>query len=169
MPNGIALVVYPGQTPGKVQMILDADGNSDLTNDKVCEVPILDAPAPDESMMANVEGRIFYKSGAIGFGGFPFFARPSGEIYFKGTISNFAGEFFNGRDEYRLELTDPNGDRMITKEDLSAPGLLRLKVKKGDAWAEVHEGTSQIPIGRSLYHLHYVSDDGYLVELEKER
>jgi peroxiredoxin len=169
MPNGIPLVVYPGQTPGKVQMILDADGNSDLTNDKVCEIPILDAPAPDESMMAKVEGCIYYKNEAIGFGGFPFFARPSGEICFKGTISNFAGEFFNGRDEYRLELTDPNGDRMITKEDLSAPGLLKLKVRKGESWVEVHGGTIQIPIGRSLYHLCYVSDDGYLVELEKER
>jgi peroxiredoxin len=168
MPNGIALVAYPAQTPGKFQIILDADGNSDLTNDKVCEIPILDTPAPDESMMANVDGRIFWKSGAIGFGGFPFFARPSGEICFKGTISNFAGAFFSGREEYRLELTDPNGDRMLTKEDWGAPGLLRLKVKKGESWVEVYEGTSRIPIGRSLYRLRLISDDGYLVELEKE-
>lgn len=169
MTNGIALVVYPAQTPGKVQMILDADGNSDLTNDKVCEIPILDVPAPDESLMANVDGRIFWKSGAIGFGGFPFFARPSGEVFFKGMISNFSGAFFSGRDEYRLELTDPNGDRMLTKEDWGAPGLLKLKVKEGESWVGVHEGTSRIPIGRSLYRLRYVSDDGYLVELEKEK
>jgi len=169
MPNGTALVVYPSKTPGKVWMILDADGNSDLTNDKVCEIPVLDALAPDESLMAKVDGRIFWKNGAIGFGGFPFFARPSGEIFFKGMISNFAGTFFSDRKEYRLELTDPNGDRVLTKEDWSAPGLLKLKVKKGDAWIEVHEGTSGIPIGRSLYRLRYVSDDGYLVELEKEK
>jgi peroxiredoxin len=169
MPNGTALVVYPGKTPGKVLMILDADGNSDLTNDKVCEIPILDAPAPDESMMVKVDGRIFWKSGAIGFEGFPFFARPSGEVYFKGVISNFAGEFFNGRDEYRLELTDPNGDRMLTKEDWAAPGLLRLKIKKGESWVGVHEGTSRIPIGRSLYRLRNIYDDGFLVELEKEK
>jgi hypothetical protein len=168
MPNGIALVAYPSTTPEKVSLILDADANSDLTNDKVCEIPILDTPAPDESMMANVDGRIFWKSGAIGFGGFPFFARPSGEICFKGTISNFAGAFFSGREEYRLELTDPNGDRMLTKEDWGAPGLLRLKVKKGESWVEVYEGTSRIPIGRSFYRLRLISDDGYLVELEKE-
>jgi hypothetical protein len=119
--------------------------------------------------MANVDGRVFWKSGAIGFGGFPFFARPSGEVFFKGMISNFSGAFFSGRDEYRLELTDPNGDRMLTKEDWGAPGLLKLKVKEGESWVEVHEGTSGIPIGRSLYRLRYVSDDGYLVELEKEK
>ena len=58
---------------------------------------------------------------------------------------------------------------MLTKEDWGAPSLLKLKVKKGDAWIAVHEGTSGIPIGRSLYHLKFVSDDGYLVELEKEK
>ena len=169
MPNGIALVVYPGKTADKLQMIIDADGNSDLTNDTACEIPVLDLPAPDESMMANVDFRIFWKSGAIGFGGFPFFARRSGEVYFKGRISSFAGSFFGGRDEYRLELTDPNGDQVLNKEDWAAPGLLRLKVKKGDSWVQIHEGTSAIPIGRSLYRIRNIYDDGYLVELEKER
>jgi len=168
MPNGIALVAYPGPTPDKVGLILDADGNSDLTNDAACEIPVLDAPVPDESQMARVDGRMYWKSGAIGFGGFPFFARPSGEIFFQGTISNFAGAFFDGRAEYRLELTDPNGDRMLTKEDWAAPGLLRLKVRKGESWVPVHEGTNGIPIGRSRYRVRHISDDGYLVELEKE-
>ena len=169
MPNGIALVVFPASTSDKVQMILDADGNSDLTNDKVYEVPVLDAPIPDESMMANVEYRIHYKSGAMGGGSFPFFARPSGEVYFKGTISDFAGSFFGGREEYRVELTDPNGDRVLTKADWSTPGLLKLKVKKGESWVEIHEGTSGIPIGRALYRVRNIYDDGYLVELEKEK
>jgi peroxiredoxin len=169
MPNGIALVVFSGPSPGKVRMILDADGNSDLANDKVCEIPVLDTPVPDESVMVNVDCRVFWKSGAIGFGGFPFFARPSGEVYFKGQISNFAGSFFGGRGEYRLELTDPNGDRVLTKEDWASPGLLRLKVKKGGSWAQVHEGTSGIPIGGTLYRVRNIYDDGYLVELEKER
>jgi hypothetical protein len=57
---------------------------------------------------------------------------------------------------------------MLTKEDWGAPGLLRLKVKKGESWVEVYEGTSRIPIGQSLYRLRLISDDGYLVELEKE-
>lgn len=169
MPNGIALVVYPAATPDKIGMILDADGNSDLTNDEACEVPVLDAPVPDESQMAQVDGRVYWKSGAIGFGGFPFFARPSGEVLFKGRISDFGGEFFSGRDEYRLELTDPNGDRMLTEEDWAAPGLLKLKVRKGETWILAHEGTSGIPVGRSLYRLRHISDDGYLVELEKEK
>jgi peroxiredoxin len=169
MPNGIALVVYPGRTPDKIGLILDADGNSDLTNDEACEVPVLDVPAPGESQMARVDGRVYWKSGAIGFGGFPFFARPSGEVLFQGMISNFAGAFFGGRAEYRLELTDPNGDRMLTKEDWDAPGLLRLKVRKGESWVPVHEGTSGIPIGRSLYRVRHISDDGYLIELEKEK
>lgn len=169
MPNGVALVAYPGPAPDKVGLILDADGNSDLTNDQACEIPILDAPVPEESSMARIDGRIHWKNGAIGFGGFPFFSRPSGEVMFQGVISNFAGEFFSGRREYRLELTDPNGDRMLTEEDLDAPGLLRLQVRKGESWVQVHEGASGIPIGRSRYRLRHVSDDGYLVELEKER
>jgi peroxiredoxin len=169
MPNGIALVAYPGPVPDKIRLILDADGNADLTNDEVCEIPVLDDPVPDESMMSEVEGRVYWKSGAVGFGGFPFFARASGGVFFKGTISNFAGEFFSGRAEYRLELTDPDGDRMLTPEDWGAPGLLRLKIKKGDTWALVHEGTRGIPIGHSLYRLRHISDDGYLVELEREK
>ncbi len=102
-------------------------------------------------------------------GNFPFFARSSGEVYFRGVISNFAGTFFNGHDEYRLELIDPNGDRVITKEDWSAPGFLKLKVKKGDSWVDVHAGTSGVPIGDSVYRVRSIYDDGYLVELEKEK
>lgn len=169
MPNGIALVAYPGPTPDKVGLILDADGNSDLSNDKACEIPVLDVPVPDESLMARVDSRLYWKSGAIGGGGFPFFARPSGEILFQGVISNYAGEFFDGRAEYRLELSDPNGDRMLTREDWDAPGLLRLEVRNGESWVPVHEGTTGIPLGRSLYRVRHISDDGLLVELEKER
>jgi peroxiredoxin len=167
LPNGIALMISPGQTPDKVRLVLDADGNSDLTNDKPCEIPILSAAAPDESMMTRVDCRIFWKSGAIGFGGFPFFARPYGDVYFKGDLSKCAGSFFEGRDEYRLELTDPNGDRVVTEEDWSVPGFLRLKVKKEGSWVDIHEGTSLIPIGRSLYRVRDISDDGFLVVLEK--
>jgi len=175
LPNGVALVAQPGPTPDKVRIRLDADGNSDLTNEKDSDVPVLDEPAPDESKMVKADCRIFYQNGAIGFGGFPFFARPAKEpggppdVYFKGTISDFAGTFFSGREEYRVELTDPNGDRLMTEEDMEAPGLLKLSVKKGDTWTPIHEGTRRIPIGRSLYRLRYVSDDGYLVELEKEK
>lgn len=169
MPNGIALVAYPAPTPDKIQMILDADGNSDLTNDQVYGISVQHAPIPDESMMANVNYRLSWKSGAMGFGKFPFFARLSGEIFFKGRILNFAGTFFGGYEEYRLELTDPNGDQILTKEDWSAPGLLKLKVRKGESWVQVHEGTTGIPIGRSLYRVLDISDDGYLVILEKEK
>jgi peroxiredoxin len=169
MQNGIALVVYPGKMPGKIQMIFDSDNNSDLTNDKVTEIPVLDDPSPAESQMANVDYRIFYKSGSMGGGSFPFFARSSGEVYFRGVISNFAGTFFSDRKEYRLELLDPNGDQMLTKEDWSAPGFLKLKVKKGDSWVDVHDGTNGIPIGSSLYRVRSIYDDGYLVELEKEK
>lgn len=169
MQNGIALVVYPGKVPGKIQMIFDSDNNSDLTNDKVTEMPILTDASPAESQMANVEYRILYKSGGMGGGSFPFFARSSGEVYFRGVISNFAGTFFNENKEYRLELIDPNGDRVITKEDWSAPGFLKLKVKKGDSWVDVHEGTKGIPIGNSVYRVRNIYDDGYLVELEEEK
>jgi hypothetical protein len=155
--------------------LYDEDGNSDLAGEKAYDIPVLDDPAPDESKMVKADCRIYYKDGAIGFGGFPFFARPAGEagvqpdIYFQGTVSDFAGTFFNGREEYRLDLTDPNGDRLMTEEDMGASGLLKLKVKKGETWTDIYEGTIRIPIGRSLYRLRYISDDGYLVELEKEK
>lgn len=174
LPNGVALIAQPGPAPDTVRIVLDADGNSDLTNDKAYDIPILDDPKPEESRMVEADCRIFYKSGAIRFGGFPFFARPPKEpgglpdIYFKGGLSGFAGAFFAGRDEYRLELADPNGDWLMTDEDREAPGLLKLKIKQGGTWSKVYEGTRRIPIGRSLYRLRYISDDGYLVELEKE-
>lgn len=41
--------------------------------------------------------------------------------------------------------------------------------RKGESWVPVHEGTRGIPIGRSLYRVRHISDDGYLIELEKEK
>jgi hypothetical protein len=52
---------------------------------------------------------------------------------------------------------------------MSTTGFLKLKMKKGDDWILVHEATTHIPIGGSLYRLKFVSDDGDLVELEKEK
>jgi hypothetical protein len=81
----------------------------------------------------------------------------------------FQGSLYADKSQYVLEIADINGDQLLTEEDTSTPAFLRLKVKKGEDWSLVHEGTSRIPIGRSLYRLKFVSDDGVLVELEKEK
>ena len=175
LPNGIALVAGIGSTPEKIRLVFDANGDGDLTKEEVYEIPVLDAVSPDESKMVGVSLRLNYASGAIGFLSWPFYARPAAqagafpEVFFMGNVSHFGGTFFVGDVEYGVEIADMNGDRLLTAEDTTAPGFLKLKMKKGDDWVPVYEGTSRIPVGRSLYHLKFVSDDGNLVELEKEK
>jgi len=175
LPNGIALVACPGAPPEKLRLVFDANGDGDLTNQEVHEIPFLDAVSPDESKMVRVSLRLNYHSGAVGFLNWPFFARPTSQagafpgVFFLGDAGNFGGTFFVGDVEYSVEIADLNGDWLLTEEDTTAPGFLKLKMKKGDDWVSVYEGTSRIPIGRSLYRLKFVSDDGNLVELEKEK
>lgn len=175
LPNGIALVACPGPTSEKLRLVFDANGDGDLTNEEGYEIPVLDAVSPDESKMVGVSLRLNYPSGAIAFLNWPFFARPAARagdfpgVFFLGDVSNFGGTIFVGNVEYSVEISDSNGDRLLTRDDTTAPGFLKLKMKKGDDWVLVHEGTSHIQIGRSLYRLKFVSDDGFLVELEKEK
>ena len=119
--------------------------------------------------------RLNYASRAIGFLSWHFYARPADgpgalpRLFFLGDVTHFHGSFFCGDEEYSIKMIDPNGDRLISEEDWSAPGFLKLEMKKGGDWVPVFEGTRRIPIGGSLFKLSYVSDDGELVELEKEK
>ncbi len=56
-----------------------------------------------------------------------------------------------------------------TPEDASNPEILKLQTKKDGEWITVYEGIRQIPIGGDFYKVRYISDDGYLIELEKEK
>ena len=47
--------------------------------------------------------------------------------------------------------------------------VLELKIKKKEKWITLHQGIRQIPIGGSFYWLRSISDQGQLVELEKEK
>ena len=174
LPNGTALVVYAGPTADKIRLVADADQDLDMTKEKGYDIPIMNEPTPDESKMVEADLQVHWISGGIAFLGMPFFAKPGPagrppEVFGLGQPMRFEGTFFAGKDHYALEIADVNGDRLLTGEDTTAPGFLKLKMKKGDDWMLVHEGTSRIPIDRSLYRLKFVSDDGVLVELEKEK
>jgi len=175
LPNGIALIAYPGPTPDKLRVVFDSDDNGNLANEETHDIPVLNDPSPDESKMVVISLRLNYASRAIGFLSWHFYARPADgpgalpRLFFLGDVTHFHGSFFCGDEEYSIKMIDPNGDRLISEEDWSAPGFLKLEMKKGGDWVPVFEGTRRIPIGGSLFKLSYVSDDGELVELEKEK
>jgi peroxiredoxin len=173
LPNGTAIIVYAGLASDKIHLVADADQDLDLTKEQGYDIPVLNEPSPDVSIMVEARLQVRWASGGIAFLGMPFYAKPGPagmppEVFGLGQPMRFEGTFFAGKDHYAIEIADLNGDRLLTEEDTTAPDFLKLKMKKGDAWILVHEGTSRIPIGRSLYRLKFVSDDGYLVELEKE-
>jgi peroxiredoxin len=174
LPNGTVVIVYAGPTADKIRLVADADQDLDMTKEKGYDIPIMNEPTPDASKIVEADLQVHWISGGIAFLGMPFFAKPGPagmppEVFGLGQPMRFEGTFFVGKVQYALEIADVNGDRFLTGEDTTAPGFLKLKMKKGDDWVLVHEGTSRIPIDRSLYRLKFVADDGFLVELEKEK
>lgn len=174
LPNGTVLIVQQGPLPGKLHLVADANHDFDLTKEKAYDIPVLTEPPPDPSKIEEVDLQVPWASGGIAFIGMPFYAMPGApgappDVFGLGNVMRFQGSLYADKSQYVLEIADINGDQLLTEEDTSTPAFLRLKVKKGEDWSLVHEGTSRIPIGRSLYRLKFVSDDGVLVELEKEK
>jgi peroxiredoxin len=176
LSNGIPLVAYPARDAGKFILIFDSNHDSDLNGEETHEISVLGETGPDvpEESKIKVGLELPYANGAIGFMGWPFYARGSAGreewpvVFYEGRTSHFGGSFFVEKKEYMIEIADTNGDRLFTDRDTAAPGFLRLKIKQEGEWVDIHEGTRRIPIGKAHYKLRFVSDDGYLVELEKE-
>lgn len=177
LPNGTALIAYPGEFPDKIFLILDSNRDFDLTNDEGKDIPVKSDQVTDDSQTTEMRLNISYASGARGFYALYFFARPAEEseegafpeVLFRGLSERYEGSFYAGKKEYSIDIHDPSGDFLFTEEDVENPDILTLKVKKKDEWNAVYQGIRQIPIGNSLYRLKSVSEDGVLVELEKEK
>jgi len=174
MSNGTLFISSPGTSADNVRIIVDSDRDFDLTNNEVQEIPVLDKPNPDRSEAKNIQIIITYASDARSFYPYAFFAKPvpgrdSLDILFFGYQQTFSGSIYEGDREYQIELIDPTPDLLFTEEDMSRPNILKLKIKRDGEWAVVHQGTGKIPIGDHLYCLCFVSDDGHLVELEREK
>ena len=174
LPNGTVVITYAGPVADKISLVADADQDLDLTKEQRYDIPVMNDLSPDVAKMTEVRLQVHWASGGIAFLGMPFYAKlgPAGsepEVFGLGFLMRYEGTFFVDKTQYVLEIADLNGDRLLTGDDTSAPGFLKLKLKKGDAWVPVHEGASRIPIGRTHYRLKFVSDDGELVELEKEK
>jgi peroxiredoxin len=177
LSNGIPLIAYAAPEPGRLCLVFDSNNDSDLNDEKTHEISVIEAAVQDvpEESKTTIDGiMLHYQNGAIGFLSWPFYARPAvgsadrPEVFFEGKPMSFEGSFFMGKQEYSVEITDTNGDHLLTDDDTRDSGFLKLKLKKKGEWTEVHEGIRRIPIGKTLYRLRHVSDDGYLVELEKE-
>ncbi|MCX6560795.1 MAG: TlpA disulfide reductase family protein [Candidatus Aminicenantes bacterium] len=177
LTNGKALVASLGPQPGQVRLIVDADHNFDLNGEKeyLLRIPPDAKKIGTEEFKTTVDDvRLPYANG--GMAGFPltFQAKPAApgvwpEIFVEGIIQFLSGSFVVDGTEYALETADLTGDFYFNEFDTTAPGFLKLKTLRGGEWVQIHEGTSHIPIGGALYRLRHVSDDGCLVELEKER
>ncbi len=178
LTNGTAVLAAPGAEAGTIRLLVDAKQDFDLGDDKeyVLRVPTDLKQAGSEAFKVEIEGfRVRWASG--GMAGFSpkVYAKPAAagnlwpELIFEGIPSRLSGSFLAGGVEYAVEICDTNGDRLINEFDTAGPGFLKLKVRKGDGWEVVHEGTSRIPIAGALFRLKFASDDGALVELEKER
>ena len=145
-----------------------------MTNNEAQEIPVVDKPEPEKADGKDIQIIITYNNGGRSFYNYSFFAQANQEsgsldILFFGHDQTFSGSFYEGDREYRIELTDPTPDLLFTKEDQSTPDILNLQIKKRDEWKSVYKGTQNIPIGDHIYHLRFVSDDGNLVELEREK
>jgi peroxiredoxin len=177
LPNGTMLIVYPSLSSDKVHLILDSNRDFDLTNDEGKDIPVLDEPVNDDEQMTKMRLNINFASGGRGFYTFYFFAKKSEktkdelfpEVLFRGFSQNQEGFFFVGKKEYSIEIQDPTGDFLFTSEDSTDPTVLKLKIKKKEKWITLHQGVRQIPIAGSFYRLRNISDQGQLVELEKEK
>lgn len=174
MSNGTLFISSPGSSADNVRIIVDSDRDFDLTNNEVQEIPVLDKPNPDKSDAKDIQIIITYDSDARSFYPYAFFAKPVPgqdflEILFFGHQQTFSGSIYEGDREYQIELIDPTPDLLFTEEDMSRPNILKLKIKRDGEWVVVHQGTGKIPIGDHLYRLCFVSDDGHLVELEREK
>jgi len=177
LPNGTMLIVYPSASSDKVHLILDSNRDFDLTNDEGKDIPVLTEPVPDDEQTTKMSLNINYASGTRGFLTLYFFARPVEEakddvfpeVLFRGFSQNHEGFFFDGKKEYSIVIQDPTADFLFTAEDSTDPNVLELKIKKKGEWITLHQGIRQIPIGGSFYRLRSISDQGQLVELEKEK
>ena len=174
MSNGTLLAASPGSSADKVRIIIDSDRDFDLTNNEALEIPVVDKPNPDKSDAKDIRITITYASNARSFYPYSFFAKPvpggsSPDILFFGYQQTFSGSFHEGDREFQIELFDPTPDLLFTEEDMSRPDILKLKIKRDGEWVVIHQGTRKIPIGDHLYSLKYVSDDGNLIELEKNK
>lgn len=176
LPNGTLLLAYPASEGERLHVILDSNRDFDLTNDEGSDIPILTGPVTDE-LAVRISLTISYASGGMGFRPVHMFARPvqNGEagsfpeVYYRGMSQTFRGSFFEGRTEYEIVIHDPTGDYLLTKEDTTDPTILTLRRKKKTEWVPVYEGIDSIPIGRNLYRIRRISDDGELIELELSR
>lgn len=174
MSNGTFLAASPGSSADRVRIIIDSDRDFDLTNNEALEIPVVDKPNPGKSDAKDIQIIITYASNARSFYPYSFFAKPvpggsSPDILFFGYQQTFCGSLYEGDREFQIELFDPTPDLLFTEKDMSRPDILKLKIKRDGEWVVVHQGTRKIPIGDRLYRLSYVSDDGNLVELEREK
>lgn len=90
-------------------------------------------------------------------------------MYYRGMSHTFRGSFFKGRREYEIAVHDPTGDYIFTDVDCADPSILTLSRKRNNDWVPLYEGIEAIPIGGNLYKVRRISDDGDLVELERNR
>ncbi|MCJ7580085.1 MAG: hypothetical protein MUP98_06070, partial [Candidatus Aminicenantes bacterium] len=172
MSNGTLLSSSPGSSADSVSILIDSDRDFDLTNNEAQEIPVVEKSNPEKTDAKNIQIIITYESSARSFYPYSFFATPvqnsgSSDILFFGFEQTFSGSFYEGDQEYQIEITDPTPDLLFTKEDQLTPDILKLKIKKDSKWELVYQGTQNIPIGDHLYRIHFVSDDGNLIELEK--
>ena len=177
LPNGTMLIAYTSEATDRIHLILDSNRDFDLTNDEANDIPMLNEPVTDDAETAKVSLNIEFAGGGRGFYTLYFYAKPPDEtkedvfpeVLFRGFSRNLEGVFFEGKREYAIEIQDPTGDFLFTSEDAADPSILKLKIKKKGEWTILHQGIEGIPIGGSTYRLRNLSDQGDLVELEKEK
>ena len=173
LPNGTVLLHLPGSDKSTLKVILDADRNGDLTNGEETTIPVLTGIVTKEQT-AEIRVVIAYSSGARGFNACYMFARWEMDnafprLFFIGTSRPYRGEFYVGRDEYSITIQDPTADHLFTEEDALNADVLKLSRRKKGEWKIVYKGVDRIPIGKDLFRIRRISDDGQLIELEPIR
>jgi len=174
MSSDTLVILWPGAKPNAFNLIVDANRDFDLVPEKIEETPVFDKADLSSEEAKKIQIITSYQNGGRSFYPFFFFVRPAKDngfpqLFFFGTQRDFTGSILAGNREYQLTVTDPTPDMIFTNKDWTRPGLLKLSEKKDGKWAEIHSGTTGIPINGRLYRLRLIQDDGSVIELEPEK
>ncbi len=169
LPNDTLLIVREAGA-GKYGLRFDANRDLDLTNDTEMDLPILTKPAPGPNDGAQVNLILKLSSGAQYFLNFRLFARVASaagvapEVFYVGIPNKMSGEFAIDKETFKIVIADPSADGVFAVEDIDRPGFLAVSRWSGQ-WVPLLATPDRIPLGKRLFRLGHVHDDGQLVEL----
>jgi hypothetical protein len=170
MHDKAIVIVKKTESPDTLSIIVDSDRDNDLTNDEEKELKIPEERNDPEQIRIYL--KTTYSDGGWEYHPLLFFAPPVRDpsappnIYY-GLGYAYKTTFFQDGKEYQVTIHDPAMDGIFKPEDIENENFFNLAVKKGDKWEYIHHGFELIPIGKEVFRVHSVAENGRWIELVK--